>query len=256
MLVIGGGIGGLAAALACARAGVAVQLFERAGEFTEVGAGVQLGPNVVKLLEAWGLRDALAAVAAFPDRLQVRSAITGAQLGGLRLGERAVQHYGARYATIHRADLQTLLLAGVRQEPGVQLHLASEFDRFEQDDAGVTAHMTDGRALQADLLLGADGGEGVAAAARGVGGARGGQEGRGGSGCGFGDRDGCCGGGCDRGCCCDCRRLFWDAEAARGCGKGRRDSVGQRRRRRRRRRWRRGSDGSGLKEEKNDFFCF
>ena len=158
MLVIGGGIGGLAAALACARAGVAVQLFERAGEFTEVGAGVQLGPNVVKLLEAWGLRDALAAVAAFPDRLQVRSAITGAQLGGLRLGERAVQHYGARYATIHRADLQTLLLAGVRQEPGVQLHLASEFDRFEQDDAGVTAHMTDGRALQADLLLGADGG--------------------------------------------------------------------------------------------------
>jgi salicylate hydroxylase len=158
MLVIGGGIGGLAAALACARAGVAVELFERASEFTEVGAGVQLGPNVVKLLDAWGLQDALTVVAAFPDRLQVRSAITGAELGVLRLGERMVQQYGARYATIHRADLQALLLAGARKEPGVRLNLNSEFDRFEQNDAGVMAHMTDGRAMQADLLLGADGG--------------------------------------------------------------------------------------------------
>ncbi len=158
MVVIGGGIGGLAAALACARAGVAVELLERASEFTEVGAGVQLGPNVVKLIDAWGLRDALSAVAAFPDRLQVRSAITGAELGVLRLGERSVQRYGARYATIHRADLQALLLAAVQREAGVQLQLNSEFDRYEQDDAGVTVHTTAGRELQADFLLGADGG--------------------------------------------------------------------------------------------------
>ncbi len=157
MLVIGGGIGGLAAALACARAGVAVELLERASEFTEVGAGVQLGPNVVKLLDAWGLRDALSAVAAFPERLQVRSASTGAELGMLRLGGRMVQTYGARYATVHRADLQTLLLTAVQREAGVQLHLNSEFDRFEQNDAGVRVHTTAGHELQADLLLGADG---------------------------------------------------------------------------------------------------
>ncbi len=157
MVVIGGGIGGLAAALACARAGVAVELLERASEFTEVGAGVQLGPNVVKLLEAWGLQDALTAVAAFPDQLQVRSAISGAELGVLRLGERTVQRYGARYATIHRADLQALLLAAVQREQGVQLHLDSEFDHYEQSGSGVTVHTTAGRELQADLLLGADG---------------------------------------------------------------------------------------------------
>jgi salicylate hydroxylase len=157
MVVIGGGIGGLAAALACARAGVAVELLERASEFTEVGAGVQLGSNVVKLLDAWGLQDALSAVAAFPERLQVRSASTGEELGVLRLGARAVQRYGARYATIHRADLQGLLLAAVQCEPSVQLQLNSEFDRFEQNDTGVTVHTTAGRELQADILLGADG---------------------------------------------------------------------------------------------------
>ena len=157
MLVVGGGIGGLAAALACARVGVDVALLERASAFTEVGAGVQLGPNVVKLLDAWGLQDALAAVAAFPSRLQVRSALTGAELGVLRLGERSVQQYGARYATIHRADLQALLLEAAQRQDGVRLHLASEFDRFEQDGAGVTVHTSDGRALQADLLVGADG---------------------------------------------------------------------------------------------------
>ena len=157
MVVIGGGNGGLAAALACARAGVAIELLERASEFTEVGAGVQLGPNVVKLLEQWGLQDALTAVAAFPDRLQVRSAITGAELGVLRLGERTVQRYGARYATIHRADLQALLLAAVQREQAVQLHLNSEFDRYEQSNSGVTVHTTAGRELESDLLLGADG---------------------------------------------------------------------------------------------------
>ena len=157
MLVVGGGIGGLAAALACARVGVDVALLERASAFTEVGAGVQLGPNVVKLLDAWGLQEALAAGAAFPSRLQVRSALTGAELGVLRLGERSVQQYGARYATIHRADLQALLLEAAQRQDGVRLHLASEFDRFEQDGAGVTVHTSDGRALQADLLVGADG---------------------------------------------------------------------------------------------------
>ena len=84
-LVAGGGIGGLAAALAAARAGWGVRLYERTPAFSEVGAGIQLGPNVVKVLHGWGLADALAAVAAFPDRLQVRSALTGEALGVLRI---------------------------------------------------------------------------------------------------------------------------------------------------------------------------
>ncbi|HRM93623.1 MAG TPA: FAD-dependent oxidoreductase, partial [Alicycliphilus sp.] len=110
VLIAGGGIGGLAAALGSARAGWEVRLFERAGAFTEVGAGVQIGPNVVRRLQAWGLHRALLAVASFPERLRVRSALTGAELGALRLGATAVERYGAAYATIHRADLHGLLL--------------------------------------------------------------------------------------------------------------------------------------------------
>ena len=70
VLVAGGGIGGLAAALAASRAGWEVRLYERAAAFSEVGAGVQLGPNVVRRLQAWGLQKPLQDVAAFPDRLQ------------------------------------------------------------------------------------------------------------------------------------------------------------------------------------------
>ena len=93
VLIIGGGIGGLAAALACSRAGVQVDLFERFAAFNEVGAGIQLGPNVVKVLHAWGLKDALAGAVAFPQRLQVRSAMSGTELGVLQLGAATMQRY-------------------------------------------------------------------------------------------------------------------------------------------------------------------
>ena len=156
-LIVGGGIGGLAAALACARVGVQVELFERAREFTEVGAGIQLGPNVVKILHGWGLKDALAGVAAFPDRLQVRSALSGAELGVLRLGAVAMERYGSPYATIHRADLHGLLLAALKPQTGVQLNVASPVDRFMQQADGVTLHTADGREARGDVLVGADG---------------------------------------------------------------------------------------------------
>ncbi len=156
-LIVGGGIGGLAAALACARAGSQVQLFERAPEFSEVGAGIQLGPNVVRVLHDWGLKDALAGVAAFPDRLQVRCATSGAELGVSRLGAVAMARYGAPYVTIHRADIHALLLAAVQQHSGARLNVASAVTRFEQHEAGVTLHTEDGREVQGAVLVGADG---------------------------------------------------------------------------------------------------
>ena len=122
-LIAGGGIGGLAAALSASRAGWDVRLYERAAAFSEVGAGVQLGPNVTSVLHGWGLKDALARVAAFPPRLQVRDAVTGRELGVLPLGERALQKYGAPYATIHRADLHALLLQAVQAQGNVWLNL-------------------------------------------------------------------------------------------------------------------------------------
>ena len=155
-LIVGGGIGGLAAALACSRAGAEVELFERSPEFSEVGAGVQLGPNVVKILHGWGLKDAMARVASFPERLQVRCAQSGAELGVLRLGAVALERYGSPYVTIHRADLHALLLHAVEQTQ-VRLQLGSSVAGFEQDEAGVTLKFGDGTLAHAGLLVGADG---------------------------------------------------------------------------------------------------
>ncbi|ABM38322.1 FAD-dependent monooxygenase [Polaromonas naphthalenivorans] len=137
-LIAGGGIGGLAAALSASRAGWDVRLYERAPVFSEVGAGVQLGPNVVRLLRGWGLQDALARVAAFPERLQVRDALSGRELGVLPLGERALQKYGAHYATIHRADLHALLLEAVQARANVWLNLNSAVAGYADSGREVT----------------------------------------------------------------------------------------------------------------------
>jgi len=155
-LIAGGGIGGLAAALASARAGWDVRLYERASAFSEVGAGIQLGPNVVKVLQGWGQADALARVASFPERLEVRSANTGQTLGHLRMGNVMQQRYGAPYATVHRADLHGLLLIAARQA-GVQLKLNHTLNRFAQTADAVTVHTPDGLPVEGDVLVGADG---------------------------------------------------------------------------------------------------
>jgi salicylate hydroxylase len=121
LLVAGGGIGGLAAALAAARAGWQVQVFEQASEIAEVGAGVQLGPNATRRLRQWGLLDAVQAQACAPTHLVSRSALDGSQLARLPLGERAQARYGSPYLTAHRADLQAVLVQALKGQP-VVLH--------------------------------------------------------------------------------------------------------------------------------------
>lgn len=157
VLIIGGGIGGLAAAMTCSRVASQVDLFERFTRFSEVGAGIQLGPNVVKILHRWGLHDALASVAAFPERLEVRNAMSGSEIGMLRLGSSAVRRYGAPYATVHRADLHSMLLASLRQHHNVTLNVDSEVNGFRQNAEGVKIVLTDGRECTGDVLVGADG---------------------------------------------------------------------------------------------------
>ena len=175
LLIAGGGIGGLAAGLAASQAGWEVRLFERVPQFAEFGAGVQLGPNVTRVLQRWGLADELRRIAAFPDVLQARSASDGALLGELPLGMAMQQRYGAPYATVHRADLHRMLLRALRVRDGVWLRLATAVRRF--DDLGDrvqieidiqaptatpgTAARVDAAPLQAliegDALLAADG---------------------------------------------------------------------------------------------------
>ena len=161
LLVAGGGIGGLAAALAATRAGWEVRLFERAAQFSEVGAGVQLGPNAVRCLQAWGLEPALRAVAAFPQCLQVRSAMHGGVLATLALGDASVRRYGAPYATIHRADLHSLLLHAVQDHPAVQLNLGHAITQHQDNGGAVLVRVEHGagqaKPVEGDALIGADG---------------------------------------------------------------------------------------------------
>ena len=157
VLIAGGGIAGLAAGFGAARAGWEVRLFERAAVFSEVGAGVQLGPNVVRRLQSWGLQGALQAVAAFPPRLVVRCALSGAQLGALALGATAVQRYGAAYASIHRADLHSLLLQALQQQPDVHLNLEQTIEGYSASDDAVTVRTHCKKVIEGDALLGADG---------------------------------------------------------------------------------------------------
>lgn len=157
ILIIGGGIGGLASALAASRAGWEARLYERAPAFSEVGAGVQLGPNVVHCLQGWGLQRSLQAVAAFPERLQVRCARTGVELAAMSLGQQTVKRYGAAYATVHRADLHQMLLAAVQELGACQLNLGLGAERHLQEQGAVHICTSKGKEVEGDALVGADG---------------------------------------------------------------------------------------------------
>ncbi|TXT38154.1 MAG: salicylate hydroxylase [Comamonadaceae bacterium] len=156
--IAGGGIGGLAAAFACAQSGHTVTVCERAAEVSEVGAGVQLGPNVVKLLQGWGLEAALRQVAAYPTQIQVLSATSASSLGRLQLGAAFEQRYGAPYLTIHRADLHALLLQAVSGLPNITQVFDAALMGLTQTDAAVSAEYANDLQIQSDILIGADGG--------------------------------------------------------------------------------------------------
>ncbi len=157
VVVAGGGIGGLACALGLARAGQGVRLLEQAAGFGEVGAGLQLGPNAVRVLDDWGLLPGLHARAAFPDELRVRDAHDGQRLGLLRLGATMRARYGQPYATIHRADLHGLLLEAVQRQGGVRLHLDARLAAYELASNSVRVTCEDGSVFQGAALIGADG---------------------------------------------------------------------------------------------------
>ncbi len=157
VVIAGGGIGGLACALALARGGVSVDLLEQTGTLGEVGAGLQLGPNAVRVLDAWGLTGELHARAAFPEDLRVRDAHGGQILGQLRLGPVIRARYGQPYATIHRADLHGLLLDAVRRLPQVRVHLGARVAGYETSAHAVRVTCQDDSVFRGSALIGADG---------------------------------------------------------------------------------------------------
>ena len=158
LVVAGGGIAGMAAGLAAARAGWQATVFERAQAFSEVGAGVQLGPNVTRILQAWGLGDVLNELAAFPSGIHARSLTTGEVLATLPVQDFTAR-YGAPYATLHRADLHGLLLKAAAKQ-GVQVHSDAMVQKASQSaDEAVLEVMQQGQSLQhtAAVAVAADG---------------------------------------------------------------------------------------------------
>ena len=137
MIIVGGGIGGLAAALACGQAGARPQVLERAATFSEVGAGIQMGPNVTRTLHAWGLAEDLKAIGFAPRKLEAKDTQTGQVIGSLPLGQRSLDTYGAPYVTVHRADLHRVLLQKLMRSGLAQLHLDSEVEAVQQAADGI-----------------------------------------------------------------------------------------------------------------------
>jgi salicylate hydroxylase len=158
VLIAGGGIGGLAAAVALSRSGVSVELMEQAERFSEMGAGIQLGPNAVRVLDAWGLKSEVLAVASRPERVQARDAHSGRALSALPLAGAFEHRYGHPYLTVHRADLHRLLFAAVQAVSGVHLHLGTRVQAVDAQPNGVRVQTEQGGwVASADAFIAADG---------------------------------------------------------------------------------------------------
>lgn len=157
ILVAGGGIGGLATALALSRHRHRADVFEQAAVFGEIGAGVQLGPNATRRLQQLDLGPGLAAIAARPDALMVHSAESGSELARMPLGDTMQQRYGAPYFCVHRADLHRLLLEAVRARGTGTLVTAARIAQVETSDDLVCMSSTDARAWEGEAIVGADG---------------------------------------------------------------------------------------------------
>ena len=156
VLIAGGGIGGLTAALCLGRQGCEVSLFEQTPEFGEVGAGIQLSPNCTRVLHHLGLEGSLRARAFLPEGTQFRDRRSGKVITESALGNEVVERHGLPYYHIHRGDLLRVLVEAAEQAPNIELHSGAPVRSFSQDDNGVKLSVADA-VHEGDLLVGADG---------------------------------------------------------------------------------------------------
>jgi 3-hydroxybenzoate 6-monooxygenase len=157
VVVAGGGIGGLAAAYVLGRQGHKVTVLEQASAFGEIGAGIQLGPNIFRMFELLGLTAAVDKVAFFPAGLGMNDVRTGEKVIRVPLGDVAIAAYGYPYGVIYRADLHDVFLQACKAQPTVELRTSAKVEGYTQDGAGVTVKLAGGESLRADALIGADG---------------------------------------------------------------------------------------------------
>src|SRR5664280_1033524 len=157
VLISGGGIGGLVTAYALARQGFPVRVFEQAPEFREVGAGIQLGPNIFRALEKIGLKDAVLADAHRPPAQEMRDALTGKLITHIPLDGAFIERFGQPYAVIHRADIHGILLNACLGNELITLETSRRVDAFEERGDGVVVTLEGGEKVEGRALIGCDG---------------------------------------------------------------------------------------------------
>jgi 3-hydroxybenzoate 6-monooxygenase len=157
ILIVGGGLGGLAAALALARKGRPSIVLEQAQQFGEIGAGIQLAPNAFHSFDALGIGERAQRGAVFVDELVLMDAVGGERITSIPVGEPFRQRFGNPYAVVHRADLHEALLDACKEIGLIDLRVSSKVERYEQDGKGVTAILASGNKVSGAALVGADG---------------------------------------------------------------------------------------------------
>ena len=157
MVIVGGGIGGIAAALALGNKGFKVLVLEQASALGEIGAGIQIGPNAFHSFDALGLGDVLRGKAVYIDNLVLMDAMSDERIAAIPLDQPFRERFGNPYAVVHRADLHAVLLDACRANRQIEIRVASQVKSYDQDEASVTVTLADGARVKGRALIGADG---------------------------------------------------------------------------------------------------
>src|SRR5882757_7782504 len=145
ILIAGGGIGGLAAALALAQKGIGSLVLEKAAQLGEIGAGIQLGPNAFHCFDRLGVGETARKMAVYIDQLRLMDSLADGEICHIDLGEAFRARYGNPYAVVHRGDLHGVLLTACRDHPLIELRVSSEVAGYDQDDKTVSARLGTGQ---------------------------------------------------------------------------------------------------------------
>ena len=157
IIIAGGGIGGLAAALGLAQKGFASIVLEKSPELSEIGAGIQLGPNAFHSFDYLGVGDAARRNAVYVDKLRLMDAMSGDEIMHIPLDEPFRKRFGNPYAVVHRGDLYGVLLQGCQDSDLIQLRVNADVTGYDQDESGVSARLANGERVTGTALIGADG---------------------------------------------------------------------------------------------------
>jgi 2-polyprenyl-6-methoxyphenol hydroxylase-like FAD-dependent oxidoreductase len=157
LLIVGGGIGGLAAALAVSKAGQPAHVLERSQQFSEIGAGLQLASNATRVLDRLGLLPEIRRHAIFPEQLVMMDAVSGRRITSLDLGKKFLERFGYPYILMHRGDLLAAELAACQANSLITLENNKDVISVEDRGETVEVRCADGSAYECDALVGADG---------------------------------------------------------------------------------------------------